>query len=94
MAEKILKMPVNYEAEQALLGSIMMDANVANEYTTLLKEDDFALAQHKEIFRAIYALIQSNQPIDALTVADSLSVSGKITEAGGMEYISKIAKVI
>lgn len=94
MAEKILKMPVNYEAEQALLGSIMMDANVANEYTTLLKEDDFALAQHKEIFRAIYALIQSNQPIDALTVADSLSVSGKITEAGGMEYISKIATAI
>ena len=36
MAEKILKMPVNYEAEQALLGSIMMDANVANEYTTCL----------------------------------------------------------
>lgn len=40
MADKVMKMPVNYEAEQAMLGSIMMDTNVANDFTTLLREDD------------------------------------------------------
>ena len=48
MADKVMKMPVNYEAEQAMLGSIMMDTNVANDFTTLLREDDFALQQHKQ----------------------------------------------
>ena len=38
MADKVMKMPVNYEAEQAMLGSIMMDTNVANDFTTLLRE--------------------------------------------------------
>lgn len=86
-----MKMPVNYEAEQAMLGSIMMDTNVANDFTTLLREDDFALQQHKQIFLAIYNLIQNNEPVDALTVADKLATSGKIAEAGGMEYIGKLA---
>ncbi len=91
MADKVMKMPVNYEAEQAMLGSIMMDTNVANDFTTLLREDDFALQQHKQIFLAIYNLIQNNEPVDALTVADKLATSGKIAEAGGMEYIGKLA---
>ena len=73
MADKVMKMPVNYEAEQAMLGSIMMDTNVANDFTTLLREDDFALQQHKQIFLAIYNLIQNNEPVDALTVADKLA---------------------
>ena len=49
------------------------------------------MQQHKQIFLAIYNLIQNNEPVDALTVADKLATSGKIAEAGGMEYIGKLA---
>lgn len=85
---------MNYEAEQAILGSILMDNNVANDFTSLLREKDFALSQHKIIFEAVYALNQANLPIDSLTVADKLSLTGKIDSVGGMEYIAKLVTSI
>ncbi len=99
MAEKVRvavlpTTPINYEAEQALLGSLLMDVNVANEFTTLLCEKDFAMSQNNVIFKAIFELNQDNQPIDALTVADKLTLKNKLNDAGGMEYISQLVTSI
>jgi Replicative DNA helicase len=97
MAEKktaLPSTPINYEAEQALLGSIMMDTAVSNEYTSLLREHDFAMTQNAVIFKTIFALNQENLPIDALTVADRLTLNKQLENAGGMEYISKLVTSI
>lgn len=97
MAEKktaLPSTPISYEAEQALLGSILMDASVAGDYTSLLREHDFAMSQNAVIFNAIFALNQENLAIDALTVADRLTLNHQLEKAGGMEYISKLVTSI
>lgn len=94
MAEKINRLPVNYDAEKALLASIMIDPISCADYATQLKEDDFALPQNKEIFKAISALVYENKPVDALTVADKLASVNRISEAGGLEYITGVTTSI
>ena len=57
--ESLNKIPFSYEAESYILGSIMIDANLAEEYCGMLSSDDFYLESNKKIFKAIYSLHQS-----------------------------------
>ena len=66
------QMPHSLEAEQAVLGSMLIDANCVKDVMEQLRPDDFYLKQNREIFETIYSMFVYSQPIDGVTVAGEL----------------------
>jgi replicative DNA helicase len=83
--------PQSIEAEQSVLGGLLLDNSAWDRIGDLITEEDFYRADHRTIFRHITQLIENNQPADALTVAESLERSGKLAEVGGQAYIGSLA---
>lgn len=88
------EMPHNLEAEQALLGCLLMDSVLQTEVTSSLKEDDFFAPSHKYIFNAMLTLVKSNQLVELVTLVDILEKQGNLEQAGGISYISELANVL
>ncbi len=87
-------MPHNIEAEQALLGCIMLDQRVQIEIASALKKDDFYLESNQNIFSVMEELIKKNQPIDLITLTDELEKKGVLNETGGIAYLTNLSNVI
>ena len=87
-------MPHSLEAEQALLGCLLLDAKIQLEVASDLKEDDFYAESHKYIFSAMDMLIKNNQPVDLVTLTDALEKQGALDQAGGIAYITGLTDVI
>ena len=84
--------PHSREAEQSLLGGLLLDASgwwdqVADQVT----KQDFYVPEHRLIFEAIAKLAEKNRPIDALTIYEQLDVMGEQENAGGVAYLSELA---
>lgn len=93
MAENNVNMnlPFNLEAEQAVLGSILMDSSCLEEIVSIVKPEYFYLPQHKTIYSTIISLYSgSDTPIDLVVVIDALEKSGHSDRSGGKEYISTL----
>ncbi len=88
------EMPHSLEAEQALLGCLLMDSVLQTEVTSSLKEEDFFAPSHKYIFNAMLTLIKSNQLVELVTLVDILEKQGNLEQAGGISYISELANVL
>ncbi len=87
MAElDIKKMPFSLEAEQAILGTVIVDSEKFAEVATL-KAEDFYLQQHKEIFSAMRDMFSKNRVIDPVTLIDTLTHLGTYTEGDAAKYI-------
>ena len=87
-------MPHSLEAEQALLGCLLLDTKIQLEVASDLKEDDFYAESHKYIFSAMDMLIKNNQPVDLVTLTDALEKQGALDQAGGIAYITGLTDVI
>ena len=87
-------MPHSLEAEQALLGCLLLDTKIQLEIASDLKEEDFYAESHKYIFSAMDMLIKSNQPVDLVTLTDALEKQGALEQAGGIAYITGLTDVI
>ena len=83
--------PQSVEAEQSVLGGLLLDNGAWDRIGDVVDEADFYRADHRAIFKHIAQLIDENKPADALTVADSLNRSGKLAEVGGQAYIGALA---
>ena len=70
--ELIKKMPFSLEAEQSVLGSILIDPECFSEIASLLKSDDFYLESHSQIYLAMQDLFLQSRTIDVVTLIDSL----------------------
>lgn len=79
--------PQNFEAEQSLLGAMMLSSNAIVEAVESLSADDFYRKAHEHVFQAIVDLYADGEPADAITVAEKLQSTGKLEEAGGKPYI-------
>lgn len=77
----------NAIAEQSLLGGILSFEGYEEAYASITPED-FAIPQHREIFRAVLTLVQSGSPTDVTTVANLLHSTGRLEDAGGVPYLS------
>ncbi len=88
------EMPHNLEAEQALLGCLILDPSLPNEVASFIKEEDFYAESHKLIFNAMSDLIRSNLPIDIVTLSDMMDKHGTLVKAGGIEYLTTLLNVI
>ncbi|MBE5742168.1 MAG: replicative DNA helicase [Clostridiales bacterium] len=86
-------MPYNLEAEQSVLGSIIIDMELQYEIMSKLKECDFYLESHKLIFDSMFSIINKNSPIDLVTLSDAMEKSATLEKAGGIDYLTVLARI-
>jgi replicative DNA helicase len=84
--------PHNIQAEQSLLGGLMLDNQTWDNVADKVSEGDFYRREHRLIFAALQRLAESEQPFDVVTLAESLERSGELEDAGGLPYLGAIAK--
>ncbi|MEW6353843.1 MAG: replicative DNA helicase [Pseudomonadota bacterium] len=84
--------PHSIEAEQAVLGGLMLDNSAWDQVADLVNEEDFYRRDHRLIFRAIQELAGRMQPFDALTLSEWLKNNNELDNAGGLAYLGTLAK--
>ncbi len=82
--------PCSIEAEQAVLGAIISDNDVANRIACNIQEDDFYTSIYKKIFAQIKKLINQNKPVDLVMLASSLEREGILQEVGGVTTLDEL----
>lgn len=82
--------PQNLEAEQSVLGSLMLDKNSIIRIADLIAPGDFYRNIHNNIYQAMLDLYQNNEPIDLLSVTNILRIRGKLEEIGGANYLTEL----
>lgn len=75
------QMPHSLEAEQSVLGSMLIDANCVKDVMEQLRPDDFYLKQNREIFETIYSMFVYSKPIDGVTVAGEMEKTAPMRKA-------------
>lgn len=83
--------PQNIEAEQAVIGSCLIDKNTLPDVIGTLTPEDFYMNDHQKVFEAIKALYADHKPVDIITVSDFLKAKGVLEQIGGLEYLTNIA---
>ncbi|MBE8167807.1 MAG: replicative DNA helicase [Shewanella sp.] len=84
--------PHSLEAEQSVLGGLMLDAEAWDKVVEAVVRDDFYSRSHRMIFEAMGRLVESGQPLDLVTVTEQLELENQLESAGGFAYISEITK--
>jgi len=82
--------PQSMEAEQSVLGSLILDHELVPVVIEIIVSDDFYSENHKEIYSTIVELFDKGKPIDLITVMDHLGTRGTLELVGGREYITNI----
>jgi len=90
--EKLYVPPQNLEAEGCVLGAILRENGALLDVREHLTAADFYRASHQHIFRAMAELADKNEPIDIITLSDSLN--GHLEAAGGIAYLAELADVV
>ncbi len=88
------RMPYSLEAEQSLLGSIMIDPSCMDDIAALTTADDFYMPEHGEIYRAMQSMYAASKNIDVVTLIEQLVQSGTYDEAGGRDYLKLVAEAV
>ncbi len=83
--------PHSVEAEQAVLGGLLLSNQAWDRIGDVIAISDFYRADHRILWRAITKLIEDNKPADVLTVTESLKVTGEIQDVGGLAYLHQLA---
>ncbi len=91
-AEKYNAFPYSLEAEQSLLGCLLIDQEIQLETLALLQEEDFYIESHKLIVRAMKEIVRQNVPIDIVTLSDMMEKNATLEKAGGIDYISNLVQ--
>ena len=84
--------PHSIEAEQSLLGGLMLDKRSWDEVADLVGPADFYRSEHRTIYESMLALIEKDLPPDAITVNDYLDKQGDLDSVGGLGYITKLVQ--
>lgn len=86
--------PQNIEAEQAVLGAMLIDKEAIAKATEVLSADDFYREAHRVIFGAMLELYNKNEAVDMVTVTEILKRDNKLEDIGGIAYITSLANVV
>ena len=87
-------LPNDVEAEQAVLGCMIIDKDAAGSALEIVKAEDFYREDNKEIFSAIYDLYEKSKPIDVLSIKEQLRLRGTLEAVGGIEYIAELSSKV
>ena len=82
--------PHSIEAEQSVLGGLLLDNNAWDKIGDVISEGDFYRDEHRRIFRAISRLMERSKPADVITVSEALDAAGD-KDVGGLAYLSELA---
>ena len=91
-AESLRVAPHSIEAEQSVLGGLMLDNRAWDKIADVVVEDDFYRCDHRLIFRAIHQLAAKSDPFDVITLSEWLEQQGLLDDAGGLAYLGTLAK--
>ena len=86
--------PQSIEAEQSVLGGLLLDNGAWDRAADVVTEADFYRFEHKIIFGAIGALIGASKPADVITVYEHLQMAGKAEDSGGLAYLNALAQSV
>ena len=87
----LLKLPPqNLEAEQSILGGILLHNQALNQVLEILNKDDFYSEAHRKIFASILDLSERNEPCDLITLSNALRDNKYLDQIGGMVYLSQL----
>ncbi|QQR79459.1 MAG: replicative DNA helicase [Deltaproteobacteria bacterium] len=86
--------PQNIEAEQAVLGSVMIENEAINRVVEFAEPEDFYRESHRKIFKAMLELSEKSEPIDLVTLTAQLKNKGELDAAGGTTYLSLLVDSI
>jgi len=86
--------PHNFEAEQAVLGALMLDPQRSSLIFEFVTADDFYRDNHRNLFVAIRDVFETNEPVDLVTVAEQLRQNGHLESLGGIGVIAQIASSV
>jgi replicative DNA helicase len=86
--------PQNLDAEESVLGSMMLSPGAIGAVSEILDARDFYRESHAKIYRASLALYARGEPVDAITLIDALEERGELGDAGGRERIHELAALV
>lgn len=86
--------PQNIEAEQAVLGAMLIDKEAIAKASEILTADDFYREAHRVIFNAMLELYNKNEAVDMVTVTEILKRDNKLEDIGGLAYITSLANIV
>jgi len=86
--------PQSIEAEQSLLGSLMLDRNAITKVADFLRPEDFYRGNHQEIYQACQELFEKGEPIDFLALSNRLKERGQLEEIGGNSYLTELVNSV
>ena len=84
-------LPQNIEAEEAVLGAILVNPNVITKVVEVLKPESFYKPAHRYVYEAMLQLFNSNERIDIVSVSNVLDYSSKLEAVGGRPFINDLA---
>ena len=86
--------PWSCEAEQSILGGLLLDNSAWDRAADIVAARDFYSAQHRTIFAAISAIVMAGKPADVITVFEQLQSIGKAEECGGLIHLNELAQSV
>lgn len=86
--------PHNAEAEEAVLGSVLINPEAFFDVAQFLHPDDFYIVKNRWVWEAFVELHDQRAPIDILTVTEELERGGRLAEAGGVAYLTSLMNVV
>ena len=86
--------PQNLEAEESVLGAMLLSPGAIGAVTEILSAEDFYRESHGTVFRACLALYQQGEPVDAITLVDALEERGELEQVGGRARIHELAALV
>jgi replicative DNA helicase len=84
--------PHSVEAEQSVLGGLLLESTALDKIADLVHPDDFYRQEHRLIYRQIVRLSEQAKPVDVITVAEALEISGELDKVGGLPYLGGLAQ--
>ncbi len=84
--------PHSLEAEQSVLGGLVLDPNAWVKVADLIAEGEFYYGTHRLIYRSIGRLIEANRPVDVVTLSEDLERLGQLETVGGLAYLADLAQ--
>jgi replicative DNA helicase len=86
--------PQNVEAEQSIIGAILIDNEALPKALEIIGIDDFYKTSHRKIFRSMVELFDRNEPIDLITLTDFMKRSDELEAVGGVSYLSSLVNMV
>ncbi len=86
--------PHSREAEESVIGALLLSEDAVNEVMDRLDPDDFYVPAHQAIYESMRGLFDTGQAIDAVTVSEALRKAGELEKVGGIQYLTRLVDIV